>query len=384
MKFENGVGVLIGIPTLGRPVNLPWAFAFRAQTPTINYNAQVMTVWGRPVAEAREMTCEEALRRNCRYVYFIGDDTVPPNHALRQLIYRMEQDPQLGVVGGIYCSKSDPPSPLVFRGNGQGSYWDWKVGEYFECSGLGMDCTLIRVDALKQMSRPWFKTIDDNAFLKGENYVEQWTEDLYFCDKLVRETPFKICADAGVIAEHWDVANNRMFTLPANSLPLRKIAATPGKRALDVGSGELERTFEDCETVVRVDIREEAKPDYRCDVRFLPFGDEEFDIVFSSHVLEHIDRGQQKSTLEEWCRVVKKGGELRLVLPSIKWAAQEIVKGNLDYNVLNVLYGAQSNPYDYHQAGFTPEFLRELVTSLGLSVTEVREEGYNILLSAIK
>lgn len=47
----------------------------------------------------------------------------------------------------------------------------------------------------------------------------------------------------------------------------------------------------------------------------LPFGDGEFDLVYSSHFLEHIPRRHVHSFLLECKRVLKPGGTLRLVLP---------------------------------------------------------------------
>ena len=202
MNYEHGVGVLIAIPTLGRPTSLEWAMMFKSQNPPINYNANVAMIYGKPVAEARNEACEEAIRQGARYIFFLGDDIIPPTHALRQLIYRMEQYPKLGVVGGIYCTKTDTPDPLVFRGNGRGPYWDWKVGEYFEVSGLGMDCTLIRVEILEKLAKPWFKTVDSTDFLDGRNYAEMWTEDLYFCKQILENTDYKIYADSTVMCKH--------------------------------------------------------------------------------------------------------------------------------------------------------------------------------------
>jgi predicted SAM-dependent methyltransferase len=389
VKYEHSIGLLIGIPTLYRPCTIEWALALRGQCAPINYNANMLIVPNESVAVAREQICEEALRLNTRYVYFIGDDTEPPLHTLRQFIFRMENDPELGVVGGIYCSKSDPPAPLVFRGNGVGSYWDWKIGEYFEVSGLGMDCTLIRTDLLRKLPKPWFRTIDKDDFLDGKNFAEMWTEDLYFCKQVLEHTQYKIFADATVLPNHWDAVNHKCYKLPPNSLPMRRLAPVGQKRILDIGCGEMHREFADGDTV-RVDIRDECNPDYRCDIRQLPFGDEEFDIAFSSHVLEHFDRREHLELLKEWLRVVKRGGEIRIVVPSIQWAAERLASGEplnaeMEMHIMNVLYGAQSNPYDYHKTGFTPTSLATTIKNLGCEVIKCETDNfYNIFLEARK
>lgn len=386
MKYEHNIGILWGIPTLFRPISLQWALAFKALNPPINFNTNFAIIPDERIDHARNKICKQALDTNAKYIFFTDDDTVPPAFALRQLIFRMEHQKELGVVGGIYFTKSNPSAPLVFRGNGAGSYWDWKVGEYFEVSGIGMGCTLIRTEILKEIPEPWFKTVDTDSFLDGENKAEQWTEDLWFCKQVLEKTNWKIYADASIICEHHDAVSRKSWGLPPNSLPTRQLVCEVGKKKiLDIGCGELVRQeLADEGELVRVDIREEANPDYRCDIRQLPFGDGEFDVVFSSHVLEHLPRNEFKSTLEEWIRVLKPGGELRFILPNIKWAAERVLKDEITADVLNVLYGAQSNPFDFHYNGLTPERVERQLRLAGVTVKTIEHIHYNMLIRGIK
>lgn len=383
-------GLLVGIPTLGRPVTLEWAFAFKSINPPINYNTLFAIIHGKPVAEARNEICKEAIKQNCKYVLFIGDDTITPPHTLRQLIYRMEQDPMLGVVGGVYFSKSEPPAPLVFRENGSGSYWDWKIGEYFEVTGLGMDATLIRVELLQEMDKngstgQWFKTIDSDQFLDGKNAAEMWTEDLYFLKRVKDETKFKIYCDASIIARHVDVSTGKIYTLPAYSLPTRQLQHEQNsKKIVDLGCGQIKREFAEG-VPVRVDLDESCDPDYRADVANLPFGNEEFDIVFSSHVLEHFARSIQNAVLDEWIRILKPDGELRLVLPNLMWAVKKLYEApetTDDVHIWNVIYGGQSNLLDYHYNGFTPARITALLRDKHFEIIKMEESGYNLILTA--
>lgn len=384
-KVTNQTGLLICIPTLGRPISIEWAWAFKSLVPPINFNTNFMQIYGKPVDVARNEALSAALEQGAKYLFFIGDDTVPPAHSLKQLIFRMEHDPLLGVVGGVYFSKSDPPSPLVFKEFGSGSYWDWKVGEYFPVAGLGMDCTLIRTAIASEMSKPWFKTVDSDLFLDGKNQADQWTEDLYFCKKVIEETKYSVYIDAGIQCTHVDVYSGRRFGIPAGSLPTRRLEVKKEKRAVDLGCGPTDRSeeFKDYD-LVRVDVDERWNPDYRCDVRTLPFADEEFDLVFSSHVLEHFPRGDYEFVLREWLRILKKGGIIRFILPNIQWAAEQIVKGVVDNDVLNVLYGAQTSQWDFHYNGFTPTRLKELLATNGVSVVNESLSGYNIILEGTK
>ncbi len=52
--------------------------------------------------------------------------------------------------------------------------------------------------------------------------------------------------------------------------------------------------------------------DHVGDARNLPFPDESFDEVYSSHCIEHIEWHQVEATLVEWARVLKVGGVLEV------------------------------------------------------------------------
>jgi hypothetical protein len=387
-RIPSNLGLLIGIPTLGRLQPLQWGLAFKSLNCPINYNANTMVIYGHPVDEARNVIAKEALRQNAKFLFFLGDDVVVPAHALKSLIYHMEQHPEIGVVGGVYCSKCIPSAPLVFRELGTGSYWDWKVGEFFEVAGLGMDCTLIRTELFTKVSEPWFKTIDSDKFLDAINHADTWTEDLYFLKKVAEETNYKIYCDGSVICDHYD--GNTPYKLPIDSIPMGRMPVAKTKRALDIGCGEINREEQFPEhTLVRVDAREECKPDYRCDIRSLPFGNEEFDLVFASHVLEHIRRDEWTDVLKEWIRVLKKDGEFVIIVPNLKWAAERLVEnprleGQELVDVLNVIYGAQGNLFDNHYNGFWPSNLTDELICDGLEVKEPEFKGYNLILKSRK
>lgn len=393
-KTASGAGMIIGIPTLGRPVSLEWALAFKSASPPINYNHNTLIIFGKPVADARNQICEEAVKGGHKYVFFWGDDVVPPPNVIKLFVYRMEHHKELGVVGGVYCSKSDPPAPLVFRGNGRGSYWDWKVGEYFKITGIGMDCTLIRVEALKKLSKPWFKTIQSDGFDDAIDKADHWTEDLYFCNKLLSETDYEIYCDASILCAHWDVNESKAYNLPIDSHPMQKVKRDKSKLklALDIGSGgrDISEQFSKYQ-IVTVDIRDETKPDYRCDVRKLPFDNNHFDLIHASHILEHFRRNEWNEVLEEWIRVLKVGGIFELIVPNIEWAAEQLVAKKkkkriegTDVDMLNVLYGGQLNDFDFHQTGFWPALVTSILKKAKLKDIKLETKNYNIFVSAKK
>jgi len=82
-------------------------------------------------------------------------------------------------------------------------------------------------------------------------------------------------------------------------------------KGLDLGCGD-EKI---CSDAIGVDIRQTQAVDMIFDIaKRLPFRNEEFNYVFSSHALEHLD-GEISDTLKDWVRIIKPGGFLILYLP---------------------------------------------------------------------
>jgi predicted SAM-dependent methyltransferase len=156
------------------------------------------------------------------------------------------------------------------------------------------------------------------------------------------------------------------------------------KKMVDMGCGKTVWEFEGEGTPLRVDIREDVNPDFRCDIADTPFEDGQFEIVFSSHTLEHNSRSKVPKVLKEWIRILAEGGELRIVVPNLEWAAKNILDGILDNNTMNVLYGQQEYKENFHQTGFTPKSLRTLLESFGLEVVEENLDGFHLLMRAVK
>ena len=378
--------LLFAIPFSGRPLPPNLLLAFHNCSPPMNYNTVMLNTYGAPIDLARNHFAEKAIELNAKYLFFWDEDVELPAHALRELIFMAEHHPECGVIGGIYCLKVDRPEPLVFNGVGNGPYWDWRVGEVFECTAIGMGCTLIRTEMFKDLEKPWFKSVDDmSPYLDNIRHGEQWTEDLYFCKKVVESKKWKIYAHGQILPAHIDVKTGRSYELPPDSKPMRDITAKRGKlKIADLGCGP-NKLKTDEGTVIGVDMRDMEGVDYRCDLRRLPFASGELDLVFSSHTLEHFGRSEIMDILKEWTRIIKPAGELRMVIPNIAWSFEQVMNGERtadDKDVLNVLYGQQEYAENFHKMGFTPESLSKFVDEAGFKYQEVRTEGYNIILRA--
>ena len=243
MKIDP-VGLTIGMPTRGMKVGFEWALNLAVQNYPINVQRIIQVKrctlgYGRnesmngntskevSVDEGRNLICKQALKNKSKYIYFWDDDVAPPPNATRLLMYDLEQDDDLGIAAGIYTTKEDPPSPIVFQGDGNGSFWNWKAGDRFECTGIGTGAMMIRAEILEKLPEPWFKTLDLDSPPVGYSMLRQ-TDDLYFCDK-VRAAGYKIMADANVLCVHWDYSVDppKPYYLPPDSKPMKGVVIQP-------------------------------------------------------------------------------------------------------------------------------------------------------------
>jgi len=97
----------------------------------------------------------------------------------------------------------------------------------------------------------------------------------------------------------------------------------------------------------------------------LEYADGTVDEIRASHVLEHFDFGELPKVLDEWVRVLKPGGRIRIAVPDF----DKIVKCSNDptnYIWPKYLMGGQSDPNDYHKAVFNRQILTEFMANSGI------------------
>ena len=157
-------------------------------------------------------------------------------------------------------------------------------------------------------------------------------------------------------------------------------------RMLEIGPG-LER-LPDFETLNIIDGK---NVDYIHDILFqLPFKNESFDLIYASHVMEHIPWYLQKDVFDELYRILKPTGKLEIWVPD----GLKIIKMAYDYEINNInnihkdgwyrfneekdvitwvngrifTYGDGSkniNHHNWHKTIYTPHYLEKLFNSAG-------------------
>ncbi len=129
---------------------------------------------------------------------------------------------------------------------------------------------------------------------------------------------------------------------------------------LNIGGGTTE-----LEGFVCVDRRngDEAYP--------LPYDDGAVDEIRASHVLEHFDREESIKVLQEWSRVLKVGGCMKIAVPDFGFIADQYVHANGNRrDIVPTLFaytmGGQTNDDDYHKSVWDKNKLDSLMQMVGL------------------
>lgn len=378
MGRVKGVNVVVGIPSFGM-VSTYFAQSVSSQAFPLVSSKIEKYVLNKPIAEARNEIVEFALNQGADYIYWLDDDVIAsPDSFLKLLNHNKD------IINGVYWSKSNPPMPLLFRGHLEGPYWDWHVGDLIEIDAAGNGLTLVRTEVYRRMQEelggPWYST-DYLSFAGVEgSSAPNNTEDLYFYWK-AKKLGYKIWADTSVQAYHYDKNNNVLYGMPTNSPQAwpawMTTDITEGTKLIaDLGSGPVSPYMRDEGKVVSFDIRPEVKPDVICDVgKSIPVPDQTFDIVFSSHTLEHFSFTGVDRVIKEWARILKVGGEIRIVVPNLRWSAKRILEDRMIPEDFWVLYGEQDYPKNVHYGGFTPSLIKHLLEYSGVFEDVQTHEG---------
>lgn len=169
-------------------------------------------------------------------------------------------------------------------------------------------------------------------------------------------------------------------------------------RCLEIGPNK--RRIEGFETL---DIQPGPLVDHVADCRTLPFPNGSFDLVYASHVIEHVAWFETAAMLGEWARVLAPGGALevhtidaaklmRALLeydetgnwtgPSGTGFAPENWRTNLTggdpylWAVGRIMnWPKDRNPYQWHKSLFTPARLRRCFEDVGLVDLEPLDSG---------
>lgn len=101
------------------------------------------------------------------------------------------------------------------------------------------------------------------------------------------------------------------------------------------------------------------------------FEDESVDLIYSSHNLEYFDKFEAKQVLQEWHRVLRGGGILRLAVPDFDKLIEVYQKTSDLTKILGLLYGRMQINTEkggrllYHKTVYNFDTLKEILEENG-------------------
>jgi len=240
--------LLISTPTLGL-IRYEWHNARSAQIIPVNWQAFGFDPMGYSVDDAYNLIVNYALFvAQTTWLMTIEDDVILPPDAFKKMSQYLDSE-KIPIVSGLYTTKSLPAEPLVFRGRGNGSFYNWKQGDKVWCDGLPMGFLLIHTSILRwfwdnteeyqvhsgEKIHRVFETPKKIWFNPetGEYARQEGTQDLYFFDRIMeyevlkktgwkqiarRKYPF-LC-DTSIFCKHIDRMTGKQY--PIGGLPCRQ------------------------------------------------------------------------------------------------------------------------------------------------------------------
>lgn len=150
------------------------------------------------------------------------------------------------------------------------------------------------------------------------------------------------------------------------------------------GWGPLPEWFPACEEV-RLDACAECEPDIVASITDMGAVGE-FDIVYCSHVLEHVYPHEVPQAVSEIYRVLKPGGKAVILVPDLEdvYPTEDVlyVSPAGPITGLDLMYGLRTaledNPYMAHHCGFVSDTLRDSLKQF--SEVHIKRTAFNNLL----
>jgi hypothetical protein len=142
---------------------------------------------------------------------------------ISQFIKHFENDPGLGIVGGLYYQRgADCKAVIMKEGKDGGFFWmrdDEIIGSLQEVAVQGGGCMMIRMSVFDKIKGPWFEPEFDMG------------TDLQICKK-VRDAGFKVACDTSIKIGH--VLSKREIVTPQNRV---RIAAENARQSGEGDTG---------------------------------------------------------------------------------------------------------------------------------------------------
>lgn len=103
--------------------------------------------------------------------------------------------------------------------------------------------------------------------------------------------------------------------------------------------------------------------------------------IYASHVLEHVGQGAAPEVFHSLHRVLQPGGRLMISVPDLEVLCalylEAAEKPGQRHHVMRMMFGGQTDAYDFHYIGYDFHFLSSLLTAAGFSTVQ-RVENFGL------
>ena len=149
---------------------------------------------------------------------------------------------------------------------------------------------------------------------------------------------------------------------------------------------------------------ERGKKILNYDVEELPYEPNSIDVIYNSHLLEHIPFVRVPQVLKHWYSLLKPGGYLIINVPDLEWVCKYYLRllqferndesfkfQNPHYHwthnwelpgnsFIQMFYGSQQHDGEYHTSGYSDLSLRQILEITGYKNIEIEkiEEAHNM------
>jgi len=218
---DDRAGIGLGIITRGN-ISIKWMMHMKRVEKHIPIGMfwKYIIVEGRSWADARNEVVLRAKNEKFRYLMFIDDDTFIPEDAIIKLL---SVDKPL--ISGVYWTKSDNSSPVIFEKFGGGPMFKFPIDEIFPIAGSGAGCLLIDMKVFDEFDKNNIQYFKENwvmEFDDGRKLICPIGEDHYLF-YMANKLGFQAYCHGGVLCDHYDMINKRFYPSPET---VREITGT--------------------------------------------------------------------------------------------------------------------------------------------------------------
>ncbi len=103
------------------------------------------------------------------------------------------------------------------------------------------------------------------------------------------------------------------------------------------------------------------------------FDDNSIEEIYASHIIEHVPQRQVTETFKGIYRVLKDNGKFYVSVPDMDILCRlflSIKEGKARFHIMRMMFGGQTDKYDFHYFGWNNFFLRGYLTSAGFKNIE--------------